>query len=463
VLPAAAITTTSVDAATTAFALSGTPLVNDRWIVTVNGTQYSVAVGANSVQAGNTLIPIVGGAAGSLDQLARALAQAINATAPASFTAFVDGAMLYVSERSGSRVRLLRPGCARDADRRQRRRGAGRRGHRRRPEGRPGRRRDLAPARQRHALPGHGRCHANDRRAGRDGRYARRDSRSRSPTRVNARGGNVIATRAGDSVVLVQPQRPVVHGAAGDRADALGRHGERHGVPGARDAEHGAEPGRDLDRRAERHDLGLRDLRRDRQRASRSIRWRSSGAALAFKVNALAAFNATVVASPPAGTAWFDILSAGGTLLNPSATVKTLSGTASVPWPPARTATLSGDAASGETWTIVLNGSTSVSVSYGASVQTLAQFAAALVAQINTTTTGFVATLVSTEQHRDRGGGRLARQPERERDAHGQQRRHIQRAAGAGAHAQRRAGQSVDLERDLRYHYGLGCGGHRHA
>src|SRR6185436_19971960 len=98
---AAAITTTSVDAATTAFALSGTPLANDRWIVTVNGTQYSATVGASSVQAGNTLIPIVGGAPGTLDQIARALAQAINATAPASFTAFVDGAMLYVSERSG--------------------------------------------------------------------------------------------------------------------------------------------------------------------------------------------------------------------------------------------------------------------------------------------------------------------------------------------------------------------------
>ena len=101
VLPAAAISTTRQDAASATFDLAGTPKANDRWIVTVNGTQYSVAVGATSVLAGGVPITIAGGAASTLAQLAAALAQAINATLPDSFTAFVDGSTLIVTERAG--------------------------------------------------------------------------------------------------------------------------------------------------------------------------------------------------------------------------------------------------------------------------------------------------------------------------------------------------------------------------
>jgi hypothetical protein len=100
VLPAAAITSTREDAATTSFELAGTPTNGDRWIVTINGTQYSVERGTSTVLANGVPLALAAPAL-TLAQIAGALAQAINATAPAGFTTFVDGTTLIVTERNG--------------------------------------------------------------------------------------------------------------------------------------------------------------------------------------------------------------------------------------------------------------------------------------------------------------------------------------------------------------------------
>ncbi|MBK8118779.1 MAG: hypothetical protein IPK39_05815 [Sulfuritalea sp.] len=87
VVPLGSASTTARDAATTGFALAGTPLDGDRWIVSVNGVQYSVIVDATSA---------------TLAKIGGALAKAINADAPGSFTAFFAGSTLYVTERTGA-------------------------------------------------------------------------------------------------------------------------------------------------------------------------------------------------------------------------------------------------------------------------------------------------------------------------------------------------------------------------
>ncbi|MFA5123571.1 beta strand repeat-containing protein, partial [Zavarzinia sp.] len=103
--PAASVSTALKTANTAGLALSGTPLTGDRWIVTLNGTQYSVTRGAGNViatQGGTQYTIALGAPAMSLDDIGRAFAKAINVVAPASFTAFYAGSTLYVSELAGA-------------------------------------------------------------------------------------------------------------------------------------------------------------------------------------------------------------------------------------------------------------------------------------------------------------------------------------------------------------------------
>jgi len=85
--PAGSATSVAQNAASVAFGLAGTPKSGDRWIVTVNAAQYGVTVD------GTTL---------AIDKIGRALADAINAGTPNTFTTFFAASTLYVTDRSGA-------------------------------------------------------------------------------------------------------------------------------------------------------------------------------------------------------------------------------------------------------------------------------------------------------------------------------------------------------------------------
>ncbi|CAN0469797.1 unnamed protein product, partial [Phaeothamnion confervicola] len=72
--------------------LAGTPKLGDRWIISLAGVQYVVTVDAVITTLGNNALAGIG---------AR-LAAAINAGAPDSFSAFMVGNTLYVTERTGA-------------------------------------------------------------------------------------------------------------------------------------------------------------------------------------------------------------------------------------------------------------------------------------------------------------------------------------------------------------------------
>jgi hypothetical protein len=74
--------------------------------VNLNGVECSVTVGASTVLANGVPIALPGtapgNAANTLAKIGSALVQAINATAPDSFTAYLDGTTLVIANRSGA-------------------------------------------------------------------------------------------------------------------------------------------------------------------------------------------------------------------------------------------------------------------------------------------------------------------------------------------------------------------------
>ncbi len=377
------------------FGLSGTPVANDRWIVTVNGTQYSVTVGASSVQAGNTLIPIAGGAANTLDQIGRALAQAINATAPAGFTAFADGAQLFVAERSGiafdasAVVALDTPptggslaasanGAAIVAELNG--------------DPVPGETWRLTIGSQNYDV----KVGDTLTLGGQPVTVATRADIARAlASAVNSTvAGTIVATQVGDTLVLIDnaggaftAQLAVLtSGPAGTvvvtAADAVVTIG---GTPQA----------------GQTWTVVLNGTTSVTVAFNEVVNGvtvntlAKLGAALTFKIDQLSAFSATVGVSPPVGTAVINVHATGGSFANSAATVAGLSGSAGVVARSSATATLSGAPQPGELWTVTVNGNVTSLTVNPTTPETLAQVAAALAAQINGLT-NFVATVTAS-------------------------------------------------------------------